>query len=144
MRIEIEIGGVRGRATLYEEAAPRTVAAFLQKLPIVDRTIQTRWSGDAWRTEGNYELLNEKAEIENVAERLSAGDVIYYPGYRAGLLKIGMAYGDAKWLAPFMEPLNVSVIGKVDESLDELVAVCSRIIFEGPLPVRISALSTDA
>jgi hypothetical protein len=138
VRIEIEIGGARGRATLYEEAAPGTVAAFLQKLPIVDRTIQTRWSGDAWRTEGNYELLDKDAEIENVAERLGAGDLIYYPGYKAGLLKIGMAYGDAQWLAPFMEPLDVSLIGHVDENLDGLIAVCSRIIFDGPVSVRIS------
>jgi hypothetical protein len=141
MKIEIQVGGAVGRATLLKEAAPRTVEALIRQLPIVDRTIQTRWSGDAWRTEGNYELLNSTAAIENVADRLKAGDLIYYPGYASGLLKIGMAYGSAKWLAPFMVPIDVSLIGHVDENLDALVAVCSRIIFDGPLPVRITAVS---
>jgi hypothetical protein len=139
-RIRIRVDGVEAEAQLYEEQAPKTVEALWQTLPIKDRTIQARWSGDAWRTEGNYPLLPESAPVENKAGRLGAGDIIYYPGYRSGLLKIAIAYGNAQWLAPFMVPIDVALIGKIDRGLDEFVKRCERIIFEGPLEVEISRL----
>jgi hypothetical protein len=139
-RIRIRLGDITAEAALFEDQAPRTVEALWKRLPIKDRTIQARWSGDAWRTEDNYELLSREAPVENQAERLAAGDVIYYPGYKSGLLKIAMAYGNAQWLAPFMVPLPVSRIGKIDVNLDAFVERCQRIIFEGPLDVEISAI----
>jgi hypothetical protein len=137
-RIRVRVDGVVAEATLFEEQAPKTVQALWDRLPIVDRTIQARWSGDAWRTDGNYELLTRDHAVENEADRLTAGDVIYYPGYKSGLLKIAMAYGNAQWLAPFMVPLPVSLIGKIDTNLDAFVERCQRIIFEGPLETEIS------
>jgi hypothetical protein len=125
-------------ARLYEDRAPRTTQALWDRLPITDRTIQTRWSGDAWRTEGNYELLPAGAPVENVAGRLSAGDIIYYPGHAHQLIKVGIAYGSAQWLAPFMVPIDVALIGKIDTNLDAFVERCARIIFEGPLAVEIT------
>ncbi len=139
-RIRIRVDDVEAEATLYDEDAPKTTDALWERLPIRDRTIQARWSGDAWRTEQNHELLSRDTPVENIADRLSAGDVVYYPGYRSGLLKIAIAYGNAKWLAPFMVPLDVSLIGKIDTNLDAFVERCSRIIFEGPLDVEISRI----
>ncbi len=139
-RIRIRLDNVTAEATLFEDKAPKTTAALWERLPIQDRTIQTRWSGDAWRTEENYELLPEGSAVENVADHLSAGDIIYYPGYRSKLIKVGIAYGNAKWLAPFMVPIDVAHIGKIDTNLDAFVARCARIIFEGPLTVEISRI----
>ena len=139
-RIQIRLGGVTAEAALFEEQAPLTVRALWDRLPIRDRTIQARWSGDAWRTEGNYELLSREAAVENQAGRLAAGDIIYYPGYRSGLLKIAIAYGKAQWLAPFMEPIAVSLIGKIDTNLEPFVERCQRIIFDGPMEVELSRL----
>lgn len=137
-RIRISVDGVVAEARLFEDQASATTQALWDTLPIRDRTIQTRWSGDAWRTEGNYTLLPEGTPVENVAERLSAGDIIYYPGYRSGLIKVGIAYGNAQWLAPFMVPIDVALIGKIDTGLEAFVERCSRIIFEGPLSVEIT------
>jgi hypothetical protein len=139
-RIRVAVDGVAAEAALYEDGAPRTVAALWQRLPIQDRTIQARWSGDAWRTEGNYELLDANAEVENPAGRLSAGDIIYYPGYSSGLLKIAIAYGPSQWLAPFMVPLPVTSLGRIDTNLDAFVERCQRIIFEGPLSLVLERL----
>lgn len=140
MRIRIRVGDSVAEASLFEDKAPKTTRALWDRLPIHDRTIQTRWSGDAWRTEGNYELLPEDSPVENIAGRLSAGDIIYYPGYPHGLIKIGIAYGSAQWLAPFMVPIDVALIGKIDTNLDAFVKECQQIIFQGPFEVEISRL----
>ena len=136
--IRVKVGDVVAEGRLFEEQAPKTVQALWERLPIRDRTIQARWSGDAWRTEENYELLNKDAPVENPAGRLSAGDIIYYPGYRSGLLKVAIAYGQAQWLAPFMVPLDVTYLGRLDTNVDAFVQRCQRIIFDGPLHVEIS------
>jgi hypothetical protein len=139
-RIRVRVDGVTAEGQLFEDRAPRTVAALWSKLPIKDRTIQTRWSGDAWRTENNYELLPDGSPVENVAGQLEAGDIIYYPGYPSKLIKVGIAYGKAQWLAPFMVPIDVALIGKLDDGLDAFVTRCQQIIFEGPLEVELSRI----
>ena len=139
-RIRVRVDGITAEGQLFEDKAPRTVAALWSTLPIKDRTIQTRWSGDAWRTENNYELLPDGSPVENVAGRLEAGDIIYYPGYASKLIKVGIAYGKAQWLAPFMVPIDVALIGKLDNGLDAFVARCQQIIFEGPLEVELSRI----
>jgi hypothetical protein len=140
MRIRVTLGDVVAEGRLFDEQAPRTAQALWARLPIRDRTIQARWSGDAWRTEGNYELLSQDAPVENPAGRLAAGDIIYYPGYNSGLLKVAIAYGPSQWLAPFMVPLPVTYLGKLDDgtNLDAFVQRCQRIIFDGPLDVEIA------
>jgi hypothetical protein len=137
-QLQIKAGDAVSRAELLLDRAPLTAQALLGALPIVDRTIQVRWSGDAWRTEGNYQLRPEGAPVENVAARLQAGDIIYFPGYPSGNIKVGIAYGQAQWLAPFMVPVDVCHLGRITEGLDEFVAVCKRIIFDGPLSVEMS------
>jgi hypothetical protein len=103
-RIQVALDGVVAEAALFEDEAPRTVRALWERLPIRDRTIQARWSGDA------------------------------------GLLKMAIAYGPSQWLAPFMVPLPVTSLGRIDTNLDAFVERCQRIIFEGPLKVEISRL----
>lgn len=139
-RIRIEVGDVTCEAGLYEDKAPKTVEALWARLPIEDRTIQVRWSGSAWRTDRNYELRPEGAPVENVADRLSAGDVIYYPGYPSQLVKVGIAYGPAKWYAPFARELDVALIGKVDRGLEAFVERCEQIILRGPLAIRMTRI----
>ena len=143
LRIIVRIGDAVGEAQLNVEDAPRTVESFWRALPIRDRAIHVRWSGSAWRTEGDHELLSKDDPVESVASRLEAGDLIYYPGYRSGLLKIGFAYGDAQWLAPFRRPLDVSLIGRVDRNLAGLVAESERILTHGAIDVELLRAGSD-
>ena len=143
MRIRVTIGDVVAEGELFEARAPRTARALWDRLPMRDRTIQARWSGDAWRTEENYELLDKDAPVENPAGRLAAGDIIYYPGYQSGLLKVAIAYGQSQWLAPFMVPLPVTYLGKLDTNVDAFVQRCQRIIFDGPLDVEMARAGGD-
>ncbi|HLZ28619.1 MAG TPA: hypothetical protein VKV73_15000 [Chloroflexota bacterium] len=95
-----------------------------------------RWSGNGWRTEQDFPLLPRGSEVENKAERLSAGDVIYFPP-----VKIGVAYGPAQWLNPLMEPVDVSLIGKIDRKLEEFCALSGLILYRGPMPIVIERIA---
>ena len=67
----------------------------------------------------------------------TTGDIIYFPSYKSERYKVGIAYGNARWLNPFCVPLDVAHIGRIDTGLDEFVQRCERIIFDGPLNVTI-------
>lgn len=138
--LQLTVGGVIAQAELYTDKAPQAVRALVAQLPFDDRTIQTRWSGNAFRTEANFDLVPRESGIENPIQRLVPGDLIYYRNYDLDLLKIGVAYGPAQWLGPYMYPRTVSHIGRVIDNRDALAVVCKRIIFEGPLDVRFSLL----
>lgn len=133
MELEIVLAGVTGRVKLLDTAAPRTTEALWAAMPIIDRAVQVKWSGDAWRTEGDYDI--GITEVENEGHVLSAGDVIYYPRMK----KIGLAYGRAEWRHPDLSfVLHVSVVGKVTAQLEELVAASQRVWLEGAQPFRLS------
>jgi len=135
VEIQIVLAGVTGRITLLDAMAPRTCHALLAKLPIADHGVQVKWSGDAWRTEGDYDI--GVAEVENEGHVLVAGDFIYYPRLR----KIGLAYGRAEWRHPDISfKLHVSVIGKVSARLEQLVTASQRVWLEGRQPLRLDRL----
>ena len=133
MDLEIALAGVTGRVRLLDAAAPRTTAALWTALPITDRAVQVKWSGDAWRTEADHEL--GITDVENEGHVLAAGDLVYYPRMK----KIGLAYGRAEWRHPDLSiVLHVSVIGKVTMNLEGLVGASQRVWMEGAQPVRLS------
>ena len=133
MELEIVLAGVTGRITLLDKAAPKATAALWAALPINDRAVQVKWSGDAWRTEGDYDLGVD--EIENEGHVLSAGDLIHFPRSK----KIGVAYGRAEWRHPDLSlVMHISVLGKVTTNLEELVKASQRVWMEGAQPLRLS------
>ena len=117
-KITIDLDGVRAGGELWDDRAPKTVAALLPNLPITDRTIHVRWSGAAWRTEKNYPL--NIGEIENRATRLERGDIIYYDDPRHDLYKVAFIYGESVWRDGKGE-LYVARIGKVTQNVDAFI-----------------------
>jgi len=130
----VEIDGIKAGAELWDDRAPKTVAALLGHLPIEDRTIHVRWSGAAWRTEKNYPLAI--GEIENRATWLERGDIIYYDDARYELYKIAFVYGTSQWRDDKGE-LYVARIGRVTENRDALIAASEKVLFEGPKRVAV-------
>jgi hypothetical protein len=65
-------------ARLEEEAAPQTVAAFRQLLPLDSKIVQARWSGQsAWIPFGE---LDVGIGPENATSYPSPGELLLYPG----------------------------------------------------------------
>jgi len=140
-RVTIDLGGVTAAAELWDERAPKTVAALLPHLPIADRTIHVRWSGAAWRTEKNYPL--HVGEVENRATWLEPGDLIYYDDPRYDLYKVAFVYGTSQWRDDKGE-LYVARIGHVTENLDALIKASDEILFRGPRALAIRLAPSDS
>jgi hypothetical protein len=104
--LTITVGEVTGRMRLLDEEAPKTAQAIWDILPIEDQTIPVQWSGSAWRSEKNY--VFEGVGMENLPERLSAGQLAYYPSSK----KICFAYGDAQWKGSHGELRDLNLVGQ--------------------------------
>ena len=91
--IRITAGGYRFRAEA-NPAAPATVAAFVDLLPLRARLLHVRWSGEAcWVPMGTQTL---GLRHENATSYPSAGDVLFYPG-RVSETEILIAYGGCRF-----------------------------------------------
>ena len=76
--LEIIAAGMRFVARWEEEAAPRTVAAFKASLPLDDRIIHCRWSGESnWIPWGDRDF---GIGPENATSYPHPGELALYPG----------------------------------------------------------------
>lgn len=75
--IVIEVGGHRFDARLETTTAPRTCAAFLQRLPLRGKLVQARWSGEAcWVPLGTLDL---GVPLEDGISDPRPGMVLFHP-----------------------------------------------------------------
>ena len=76
--LQITAGGFDFTARLEEEAAPATVAAFREMLPLESKIIHVRWSGEGcWIPMGDLDL---GVGPENATRYPSPGEIIFFPG----------------------------------------------------------------
>ena len=76
--LEIVAAGFTFRANFLEEDAPETVAAFKASLPIEDRIIHCRWSGESnWIPWGDKDF---GIGPENATSYPRPGELALYPG----------------------------------------------------------------
>ena len=76
--LQITAGGFDFTARLEEEAAPATVAAFREMLPLESKIIHVRWSGEGcWIPMGE---LDVGIGPENATRYPSPGELIFFPG----------------------------------------------------------------
>jgi Protein of unknown function (DUF3830) len=76
--VKITVGSLQFRARLETQNAPKTCAAFRKLLPLRQKLIQARWSGQAaWVPLGDLET---GLGYENVTTYPGAGELLIYPG----------------------------------------------------------------
>ena len=89
-KVEIISGNYKFVGVLEEENAPKTCAAFIKMLPINEKVIHVRWSGEAfWIPYGDQ---NANIPYENATSHPSKGEVLFYPG-GISEMEIIFAYG---------------------------------------------------
>jgi hypothetical protein len=88
-------------ATMEEETAPLTCAAFKKLLPYREKIIHARWSGEAcWIPLGDFQL---GVGFENHTSHPSRGDILFYPG----------GYSETEILFPYGSACFASKMGQL-------------------------------
>src|SRR5687767_191538 len=76
--IRITVGSLEFTARWEEAAAPRTCASFQRLLPLRNKILQARWSGEAgWVPLGS---LDVGVGYENLTSHPAPGEILLYPG----------------------------------------------------------------
>ena len=130
--IEITVGSLRFAAKLEEEAAPRTVAAFRRLLPLGNKLIQARWSGQSgWVPLGD---LDVGLGPENATSYPAAGELLLYPG-GVSETEILFPYG-ATCFASKAGQLAGNHFATIVEGRDQLPELGERVLWQGAQDIR--------
>ncbi|MGI9252712.1 MAG: DUF3830 family protein [Thermomicrobiales bacterium] len=130
--LKITSGEYVFRARLEEEAAPKTCAAFLDKLPFINKIIQVRWSGEScWVPLGDFEF---GVGFENATSYPAPGEILLYPG----------GYSETEILFPYGACAFASKMGMlagnhfltVVEGNDKLRELGVKTLWEGAKDIR--------
>ncbi|HEV2902540.1 MAG TPA: DUF3830 family protein, partial [Gaiellaceae bacterium] len=130
--LEISAGPYRFRANLEEEKAPRTCEALRRLLPLEDRLVQARWSGEsAWVPLGDLET---GVGPENASSYPGPGELLLYPG---GLseTEILFPYG-ATCFASKMGQLAGNHFATIVEGRENLAELGRLVLYEGAQDIR--------
>ncbi len=99
--LAITAGPYELRARLEEERAPRTCAAFLERLPFRNRVIHVRWSGEStWIPLGETDV---GVGMENATSHPAPGEILLYPG----------GVSETEILLPYGGCLFASIVGQL-------------------------------
>ena len=130
--LKITIAGVEFDAK-FEDAAPRTVAAFRKQLPYVSKVVHVRWSG-----EGVWIPLGEEdfgLDYENHTSHPAPGQFILYPG-GISETEILLAYGGVAFSSK-MGQLAGNHFITLTSNLDKLAQIGPKVLWEGAQDIRI-------
>ena len=129
--LEITAAGMRFVARWEDELAPQTVAAFKAILPLEDKIIHCRWSGESnWIPLGELDL---GIGPENATTYPSPGELLLYPG----------GVSETELLFPYGHCAFASKAGRlagnhfatVVEGLELLPELGRRCLWEGAQPI---------
>ena len=132
--LKITSGEYTFTARLEEELAPQACAAFVNMLPLTERVIHVRWSGEAfWIPYGGTHM---KLPLENGTSRPGKGEALLYPG---GLseMEIMFAYGSCCF-ASKVGQLAGSHFLTVTDGLDRLEEFGKKVLWEGAQKISIT------
>jgi hypothetical protein len=133
-RLTVRIGSSVFTASLEWERAPRTVLAFLERLPWDGHLIQARWSGEAgWVPLGDDDL---GVTLENATSAPAAGQVLWHPP----------GVSEAELLVPYGTTRFGSRVGTLEGSHfltihdpeGALTMVGDRLLREGAQPIQFA------
>ena len=133
-KVMLTCGDYQFFARLEEEKAPRTCAIFKKMLPIEDRLIHVRWSGEGmWIPMGDTRW--EGLDFENHTSYPSKGELLIYPG---GISEMEMllAYGGVSFASKVGQLAGNHVL-TMTEGLDQLYELGRKTLYEGAQNIRI-------
>lgn len=134
MTLTLETDEHRFAAELHPEAAPESVAALEELLPLESELMHVRWSGHAtWINIDEIELPEIPRENHTVYP--SRGDILLYPGYK-NEQEILVACGPTCFKSPAGE-LAGNHVATLDADAETLAELEEKTLREGVLDVRL-------
>lgn len=122
-------------ARLEIEAAPKTCAAFVQRLPFVSQIVHVRWSGEGvWIPLGDYDF---GVEYENHTSYPAPGQIILYPG-GISETEILLAYGGVHF-ASKMGQLAGNHFITLTSNLEKLPEIGKLALWKGAQSITFEA-----
>jgi hypothetical protein len=135
-RLRISVADLAFVARLEVEKAPQTCARFKTFLPFHNKTIHSRWSGEAvWVPLGDFEF---GVGFENHTCHPSRGDILLYPGGHSET-ELLFAYGSSSF-ASKMGALAGNHFLTVIEGQAQLEEMGRRVLWNGAQPISFESI----
>lgn len=136
-RLKVTVGPITFVARFETEKAPETCRIFKSFLPFRNRTIHSRWSGEAvWVPLGDFAF---GAGFENHTSHPSRGDILLYPGGFSET-ELLFAYGSSHF-ASKMGVLAGNHFLTVVEGREHLEAMGRMVLWQGAQDVVFEQIS---
>lgn len=132
-KLRITAGGYEFTGKLEEERAPKTCEVFKKLLPLENKLIHVRWSGQGmWIPYGDLRL---GLEYENHTSYPSKGEFLLYPG-GISEMEIIVAYGKCLFSSQVGQLAGNHFL-TITEGLENLEKLGEKVLWEGAQPIRI-------
>jgi Protein of unknown function (DUF3830) len=132
MKLKITAGKFIFDARLETERAPKTSAAFLERLPYESKIVHVRWSGEGvWVPLGDYDF---GVGYENHTSYPAPGHIILYPG-GISETEILLAYGGVHF-ASKMGQLAGNHFITITSNLESLPELGNTVLWAGAQDIR--------
>jgi hypothetical protein len=131
-KLKITAGPYTFIGKLEEDAAPKTCAAFLSRLPFESQVVHVRWSGEGvWIPLGDYDF---GVDYENHTSYPAPGQFILYPG-GISETEILLAYGGVHF-ASKMGQLAGNHFLTIIEGNENVAALGKSTLWKGAQNIR--------
>ncbi len=132
-RLEITAGGYRMSGVLLEDKAPETCAVFKKMLPLKNKIIHVRWSGEGvWIPYGD---ARPALGYENNTSHPAPGEMLFYPG-GVSEMELILAYGRCMF-ASTSGQLSGNHFLTITEGREHLEALGKKALWEGAQDICI-------
>jgi hypothetical protein len=133
--LTITAAGFTFAARFETAAAPKTVAAFRERMPFEGKIVHVRWSGEGvWVPLGDMDF---GVGYENHTSHPAPGHVLLYPG-GISETEVIIAYGGVDFSSK-MGQLAGNHFITLTSGLENLPELGRRVLWEGAQPIRFSA-----
>ncbi|MDP2079891.1 MAG: DUF3830 family protein [Pseudotabrizicola sp.] len=133
--LTVTAAGFTFAARFETDAAPRTVAAFRERMPFEGKIVHVRWSGEGvWVPLGDMDF---GVGYENHTSHPAPGHVLLYPG-GISETELIIAYGGVDFSSK-MGQLAGNHFITLTGGLENLPKLGRRVLWEGAQPIRFDA-----